>query len=134
MISSINPRPAIRVGHERLLVGQRAKAAATPLPGRARQGCGNSPPRPFFEQTTCLPFQGKLGSPTSPSDALRNGRLGRRFSPPYRKSLLTCGLRGIMSKPAGASLDKYRDRDLHVSGGRLTRPLATSSGWKERPC
>jgi len=33
-----------------------------------------------------------------------------------------------MSKAERASLDKYRDRDLHVSGGRLTRPLAMSSG------
>jgi hypothetical protein len=46
----------------------------------------------------------------------------------YRKSLLPCGLWGIMSKAERASLDKYRDRDLHVSGGRLTRPLAMSSG------
>jgi len=33
-----------------------------------------------------------------------------------------------MSKAERASLDKNRDRDLHVSGGRLTRPLAMSSG------
>jgi hypothetical protein len=46
----------------------------------------------------------------------------------YRKSLLPCGLWGIMSKAERASLDKYRDRDLHVSGGRLTRSLAMSSG------
>ena len=59
---------------------------------------------------------------------IAKGRFGRGFSPPYGRAYFPCGLWGIMSKAERASLDKYRDRDLHVSGGRLTRPLAMSSG------
>jgi hypothetical protein len=62
---------------------------------RQRARLRQLPSEPFFETQLALSFQRVSSAcPTSLSDALRKGRFGRGFSPPYRKSLLSLWIMG----------------------------------------